>query len=56
MVWNELVTKVEKAVDVFIKADGHAFALILIGCVLKLKHIDDPGLMLAGLAIFKGRT
>lgn len=56
MTWDERVAKLEKVIDVCIKADAHAFLLIIIGCVLKLRHIDDPGLLLAGLAIFKGRS
>ena len=56
MTWDERVAKLEKVIDVCIKADAHAFLLIVIGCVLKLRHIDDPGLLLAGLAIFKGRS
>jgi hypothetical protein len=55
MTWDERIEKVQKVVDVLIKADAHAFILVLAGVVLKLKHIDDPGLMLAGLAVFKGR-
>ena len=56
MTWDERIDKVKKLIDLAIKADVHAFVLVAAGVVLKLKHIDDPGLMLAGLAVFKGRT
>lgn len=54
MTWDERIDKVQKLIDLAIKADAHAFVLVAAGVVLKLKHIDDPGLMLAGLAVFKG--
>jgi hypothetical protein len=54
MNWDERIEKAQKLVDIFVKADAHAFMLVIGGLILKLKGHDDPGLILAGLAIFKG--
>jgi hypothetical protein len=56
MTWDERIEKVQKVIDLCIKADAHAFVLIIAGVLMKLHNIEDPGLVLAGLAIFKGRS
>lgn len=38
------------------KYEAHAIMLVVVGLVLKLKAHDDMGLILAGAAIFKGRS
>lgn len=54
MTWDERIEKVQKVVDLLIKADVHAFVLVAGGVLLKLHGQEDPGLVLAGLAVFKG--
>lgn len=54
MNWDERIEKIQKVIDLAIKADAHAFVLIAAGVAMKLHGIEDPGLLLAGLAIFKG--
>ena len=56
MTWDERIEKVQKVIDLCLKADIHAFILIVAGVWMKLHSIEDPGLILAGLAIFKGRS
>jgi hypothetical protein len=51
-----MIDKVKAWVELAIKAEAHAFILIIAGGVLRLKHIEDPGLIMAGLAIFKGKS
>lgn len=56
MTWDERIEKAQRVVDIFIKAEAHAFVLVLAGVWLKLHGMEDPGLMLAGLAVFKGKS
>lgn len=55
MTWDERIEKAQHIIDLLIKADIHAFVLVAGGIALKLHGTEDPGLILAGLAIFKGR-
>lgn len=54
MNWDSGIEKAEKIISLLVKYEAHAMVLVLAGVCLKLKGIEDPGLMLAGLAIFKG--
>jgi hypothetical protein len=58
MNWDEKIEKVQKVVDICIKADAHAFVLIIIGAVMVWHGASEDGKMIvgAGLAIFKGRS
>lgn len=56
MTFEEKIEKAQKVIDLAIKADVHAFLLLAGGVFLTLTHHQDPGLILAGLAIFKGRS
>jgi hypothetical protein len=49
--------RISKWVDLLIRAEVHAFALVLIGAALYLHGAKEPGSasLAAGLAVFKGR-
>jgi len=48
--------KLSKWLDLALKAEVHAFALVIIGAVMYLKGAKDlgTGAVMAGLGIFKG--
>jgi hypothetical protein len=52
-----MIEKIEKAVDLAIKAEIHAFVLLLTGAVLALKGHQSEALIVLGAAagVFKGK-
>jgi hypothetical protein len=52
MTWDDRIASAQKIIDLAVKADLHAFVLIIAGVLMKIHHLEDPGLVLAGLAIF----
>lgn len=48
--------QIKKAVEIAIAADVHAFALIVMGCIVSIKqHELGTGMVMTGLGIFKGK-
>lgn len=58
MTWDEKIQKAQQVVDIAIKAEAHAFALVLIGAAMIWHGATDDGKLVigAGLAVFKGRS
>ena len=56
MSWDEKIDTAGKMVDLAIRAEVHAFALIVLGVVVAFKqHELGSGMVMTGLGIFKGR-
>jgi hypothetical protein len=58
MTWDERIEKVQKVVDLMVKAEAHAICMVLLGAVLCLKGDKPNGQLIigAGLAVFKGKS
>jgi hypothetical protein len=56
MTWDEKIAAAQKLVDVLIKAEVHAMALVCCGALMCLHGNKDEGQLVigAGLAVFKG--
>lgn len=58
MTWDERIAQTTKIVDLAIKAEAHAFLLLLIGCGMTVKGQATlgQGLVMTALGIFKGKS
>ena len=58
MNWQEKIEKLEKVVDILIRAEAHALLLVGLGALMCLKGQKDQGQLIigAGLAVFKGKS
>jgi len=56
MSWDERIDKIQKVVDLAIKADIHAILMVGLGALMCLHGNKDEGQLVigAGLAVFKG--
>ena len=56
MTWDERIDKLQKIVDIAVKAEAHAILLVGVGALMCLYGNKEEGQLVigAGLAVFKG--
>ena len=56
MTWDERIDKIQKVIDLLVKAEVHAFVMVGMGAIMILHGAKEEGQLIvgAGLAVFKG--